>query len=142
LPAGASNNARVTWTSSNFARGLQWCWSHPSNPKNKKDSFLGLGCCVSYRPVWSSENVVQKEKKRKISGLGVPPNFAKFLGLAVPTGGVGTHLVCLDVVKCSLLRSGIHIPSPTLAAKRFQGVGNVFYPSSVVGTHEKSVDHS
>jgi hypothetical protein len=51
--------------------------------QKQKNSFLGLGCSVSYRPVWSSENVAQKGKKRKISGPGVPPDFAKFLGLAV-----------------------------------------------------------
>jgi hypothetical protein len=50
--------------------------------QKQKDSFLGLGCCVSYRPVWSSENVAQKEK-RKISGPGVPPEAAMFVGLAV-----------------------------------------------------------
>jgi hypothetical protein len=61
--------------------------------KKKKDSFLGLGCCVSYRPVWSSENVVQKEKKMKISGPGVPPNFAKFLGLAVSTESQSKYTV-------------------------------------------------
>jgi hypothetical protein len=43
---------------------------------------LGLGCCISYRPVWSSENEAEEEK-RKISRPLVPPNFAKFLGLAV-----------------------------------------------------------
>jgi hypothetical protein len=78
LPAGASNKAQVTWTSHNLARGLQWCWSHPSSPKNNKDSFLGLECCVSYRPVWSSENVVQKEKKGKFLGQGCPPTSQSF----------------------------------------------------------------
>jgi hypothetical protein len=63
LPAGASNSAGVGLAKGNLARGLQWCWSHPSSPKNKKVSFLGLGRSVSYRPVWPSENVVLKEKK-------------------------------------------------------------------------------
>jgi hypothetical protein len=43
MPAGASNNPPVTRTSSNFARGLQWCWSHPSIPPKKKIAFWDWG---------------------------------------------------------------------------------------------------
>jgi hypothetical protein len=50
-------------------------------PKTKKIAFWDWGAVFTdlYGPVkmWC------KKKKREISGLGVPPDFAKFLGLAV-----------------------------------------------------------
>jgi hypothetical protein len=45
----------------------------PSFQSQKQaDSFLGLGYCVSYRPVWSSENVAQKEEKENFWAGGAP----------------------------------------------------------------------
>ena len=76
LPAGASSGVWVGGAKGNLARGLQRCWSHPSSPKNKKVSFLGLGCCVSYRPVWPSENVVSKKNE-----AGGVPQLLKVSGI-------------------------------------------------------------
>jgi hypothetical protein len=32
-------------------------------PKTNKDRFLGLGCCISYRTVWSSDAKMKEIKK-------------------------------------------------------------------------------
>jgi hypothetical protein len=83
----------MTWTRSNFVRGLQWCRSHPSSPKIKKDSFLGLGCCVSYRPVWSSENAVQKEKKKENFWAGGAPRLCQVFGIGCSHRHLGKECV-------------------------------------------------
>jgi hypothetical protein len=87
LPAGASSSAWAGLAKGNLARGLQRCWSHPSSPKNKKVSFLGLGCSVSYRPVWPSKNVVLKEKKQKNGARGAP-QLCKKNGICCTSGAI------------------------------------------------------
>jgi hypothetical protein len=76
-------------------------------PKTKKIAFWDWGAVfhtdLFYGPVkmWC-----KKKKKRKISGPGVPPDFAKFLGLAVLKKGQKKFALRpkVDLRRKSLLR--------------------------------------